>query len=1024
MINITRFSLNNSRLTVLFLFLVVITGVYVYLDYPKQEDPSIVIREAVVAAYYPGMSPERVEDLITRKLEEKIREIGEVDEITSDSKTGVSLIHVVIKDQYADLESIWQDLRNKMDDVVPALPDGTVGPFVDDEFGLTAIADIALWSDGFSLAEMRQVARDTRDRLYSLKGIQKVELYGIQEERIYLEFSNSKLAKFGLTPGIIGQTLREQNILLPGGSVNVFGQEVIIEPSGNFNDVAAIESVMIPIPGTEKVTPLRDVVTIIRDYVDPPEQPVYFNGHQAIILSISIMAGVNSVEFGERLTHKIKTIEQTLPIGYKFEYATYQPDLVQVAVDGAISNLMQTLIIVLAVVIAFLGLRTGLIVGSFVPMAMLLGLVVMSFMDIELQRMSIASMIIALGMLVDNGIVVAEDIRTRMEAGQPRLEAVTQAGDTLAVPLLTSSLTTILAFGSMLLADGNTGEYTLSLAQVVTIVLIASWFLAMYMTPVMCFWFMKVKPVNSNEKQTDPYGGRFYRYYQSFLQTVLGNRLLVIGILIAAMATAGYAFRFVVVEFFPAGDRNQFLVYLDLPAGTRADKTAESVQQLTDWMGDQEINPEITGTIAYVGAGGPRFFLSLSPMDPDPHLAFIIVNTDTIEQVPEMVPRVRQYILDHIPEARGSVKAMWLGASETGLMEIRIKGPDSKVLQAKAEHLLDQLRSIHGTLDIEQDWENKLWKIDVQIDQARARRAGVTSLEIADSLSAYLDGREITDYREGDIIIPIMGRGLEEERKQVSHVRSINVYSNVRKTNVPLSQIANISPVAEFSRIKRFDQQRTITVSAKHQVLKAGELFDALLPALETLDLPPEYHWEIGGELEDSAKAQNYLIEWMPACFLLIIALLVWQFNSFRQAGIILITIPLTFIGAVIGLLVMNAPFGFMVILGLLSLAGIIINNGIVLLDRIEIERNSGKAPYEAVISAAIARFRPILMTTLTTILGLLPLILSQDPLFYGMACVIAFGLLVGTMLTLVVVPVLYSLFMRIETPKQSVETA
>ncbi|MEN8207549.1 MAG: efflux RND transporter permease subunit, partial [Pseudomonadota bacterium] len=738
MINIARFSLNNSRLTILFLIFVVITGVYVYLDYPKQEDPSIVIREAVVTAFYPGMSTERVEDLITRKLEEKIREIGEVDEITSDSKTGVSLIHVIIKDQYADLEPIWQDLRNKMDDVVQELPEGTIGPFVEDEYGLTAIATIALWSDGFSLAEMRQVARDTRDRLYTLKGIQKVELYGIQEERIYLEFSNSKMAKFGLTPNLIGQTLREQNILLPGGKVNVFGQEIIIEPSGNFDDVEAIESVMIPIPETEKVTPLRDVVTIIRDYVDPPEQPVYFNGHPAIILSISIMEGVNSVEFGERLTHKIKTIEQTLPIGYKYEYATYQPDLVQVAVNGAISNLMQTLVIVLAVVIVFLGLRTGLIVGSFVPMAMLLGLVVMSFMDIELQRMSIASMIIALGMLVDNGIVVAEDIRTRMEAGQARLEAVTQAGETLAIPLLTSSLTTILAFAPMLLADGGTGEYTLSLAQVVTIVLMASWFLAMYMTPAMCFWFMKVEPINSDEQQEDPYSGRFYAYYQRFLQTVLGNRLLVIGILIAAMAAAGYAFRYVVVEFFPAGDRNQFLVYLDLPAGTRADKTADTVQQLTAWMGNRDINPEISGTIAYVGAGGPRFFLSLSPMDPDPHLAFIVVNTETTEQVPEMVQRVRQYILEQIPNARGRVKAMWLGASETGLMEIRIKGSDSKVLQAKAEHLLDKLRSIPGTLDIEQDWENKLWKVNVQIDQARAHRAGVTSQEIADSLSAYV----------------------------------------------------------------------------------------------------------------------------------------------------------------------------------------------------------------------------------------------------------------------------------------------
>ncbi len=1016
--NIAKFSLQNSRLTILFLLFVVITGVYVYLDYPKQEDPSIVIREAVVTAFYPGMSPERVEDLITRKLEEKIREIGEVDEIKSDSKTGMSLIHVIIKDQYSDLEPIWQDLRNKMDDVKPELPTGTVGPYVEDEYGLTAIATIALWSDGFSLAEMREVARNSRDRLYALDGIQKVELYGIQDEKIYLEFSNSKLAKLGLSPEIISDTLIRQNILMPGGKINVFGQEIIVEPSGNFDEVSEIESVMIPMPGTDKVTPLRDVVTIIRDYVDPPEQPVYFNGRPAIILSVSIMEGINSVEFGERLQHKVQQLEQQLPIGFKFEFATYQPDLVEVAVNGAISNLMQTLVIVLTVVIVFLGLRTGLIVGSFVPMAMLLGLVVMSFMHIELQRMSIASMIIALGMLVDNGIVVAEDIRTRLEAGQERLKAVTESGETLAIPLLTSSLTTILAFAPMLLAEGGTGEYTRSLGQVVTIVLFSSWFLAMYMTPAMCFWFMKVTPRQSEDQggaDNDPYDGKFYRHYKSFLQYILHKRLLALSVVAAAMLVAIFAFKFVVVEFFPAGDRNQFLVYLDMPAGTRSDKTAEIVSQLSSWLEDKQSNPEITGTIAYVGGGGPRFFLSLSPMDPDPHKSFIVVNTENNQQVDMMVKRVRNYIMDNFPEARGKVKAMWLGASETGLMEIRIKGTDNDALQQKADHLLAKLRTIPGTLDIEQDWENKIWKVYVSIDQAKARRAGVTSQEIANSLSAYLDGKAITDYREGDTIIPIVGRGLESERMQIAHLRTLNVYSMARKTNVSLSQIASIEPQAEYSRIKRFNQERTVTVSAKHQIMKAGEIFDALQPALESLDLDYEYSWEVGGEPENATKAQGYLFKSMPACFLLIIVLLVWQFNSFRRAGIIIITIPLTFIGAVLGLLVMNAPFGFMVILGLLSLAGIIINNGIVLIDRIEIERATGKSIHDAIMTAAVARFRPILMTTLTTILGLLPLIISNDPLFYGMACVIAFGLLVGTFLTLGLVPVFYALFMGAE---------
>ncbi len=1022
--NITAFSLNTNRVTVLFLVFVAFAGVFAYFDYPKQEDPSIQIREALVWAQFPGMPAQRVEDLITRKLEEQIRLMGDVDYIKSDSKNGISLLHVVAKDEVPDLSVVWQDLRDKLEDVRPELPKGTLGPFVNDEFGLTSVATIALWSDGFSLAEMRGVARDIRDKLYALKGIRRVELFGVQEQQVFLELSNAKLAEYGISPGVVVFTLQQQNIILPGGNIDVKGQVIIVEPSGDFDNVSEIESVLIPIPGTDKVTPLRDLAKVSRGYVDPPEKPVYFNGRPAIVLGVSILegAGVNAVEFGERLTRKIKQIEQTLPLGYVLEYATYQPTLVEKAVNGAVTNLLQTLVIVLVVVVIFLGLRTGLIVGSFVPLAMLLGLVVMSSFGIELQRMSIASMIIALGMLVDNGIVIAEDIRTRLEAGQERREAVLQSGQSLSIPLLTSTLTTILAFLPLVLAIGGTGEYTLSLGQVIIIVLLSSWFLAMYMTPLLCFWFLKVKPreASADSAATDPYGGAVYRSYRRLLEGMLRMRLFVLGLVAVAMVVAGYGFKFIVQEFFPSGDRNQFLVYLDLPAGTRTDKTAEVVERLSAWLRDKSINPEVTGSVAYVGSGGPRFFLSLSPIDPDPHLAFMVVNTETIEQIPEMVQRVREYALDAIPEARTRVKAMWLGASETGLMETRLSGPDDKVLREKAEHLLNGFRAIPGMVDIMQDWENRILKVEVRVDQARARRAGVTSQNVASSLNALISGAAITDYREGDEIIPVVLRGGEAERKNVSNLQNLSIYSSTRRTNVPLSQIADIEPVWEHYRIKRRAQERTITVSAKHQFLKAGQLFDALKPAMDTLDLPPGYHWEMGGELENAAKAQGYLFANLPICFAAIVLLLVWQFNSIRRPLIILLTIPLTFIGVVPGLLIMKADFGFMVILGLLSLAGIIINNGIVLIDRIDIERAAGRDPFDAVVTAAVARFRPIVMTTITTILGLLTLIVSKDPLFYGMANAIAFGLAIGTLLTLGVVPIFYTLLFGVKIPPKT----
>jgi len=908
-----------------------------------------------------------------------------------------------------------------MADVSPELPSGTQGPFINDEFGLVAVATVALWSDGFTLAEMRQVARHTRDRLYGLEGVKKVELYGIQEERIFLDLANSKMAQFGISPGTIIDTLEQQNIILPGGKIPVSGQDLTVEPSGNFDSVADIEAVIIEIPGTQQVTPLSELVDISRGYVDPPDKPVFFNGKPAIVLSVSISEGTNAVEFGDRLIRKVKELEQALPLGYVLDFATYQPDLVVKAVDGALVNVYQSLGIVLVVVMVFLGIRTGLIVGSFVPMAMLLGLVVMRLMDIELQRMSIASMIIALGMLVDNGIVIAEDIRSRMDRGQRKREAALAAGQSLSIPLLTASLTTILAFAPMLVAAGEAGDYTRSLGQVVTIVLIGSWFLAMYMTPAMCVWFMKETPsagadgaVEASAK--DPYGGLFYRTYRLFLETALRLRLIVLVLVVAALALSIYGFRFVVQEFFPGSDRNQYLVYLDLAVGTRTEKTAAEVERLAAWLSDEDANPEVVSNIAYVGSGGPRFFLSLSPLDPNANKAFLVVTVEDNSQVPEMVARTRDHLLRDFPDVRPRVKSMWLGPTETGLLEIRLNGPDSDVLADKAEHLLNALRGIPGTVDIMQDWDNQTLKVEVAVDQARARRAGITSSEVAQSLNAFIDGSSATEYREGDTVIPVVLRGIESERTNMYNLQAMNVYSASRNTNVPLAQIADFNPVWEFSRIKRRNQERTITVSAKHQFLKAGQLFAELQPAIDTLELGPGYWWEMGGELESSADAQGNLFKFLPVSFALIIALLVWQFNSFRRPAIIMMTIPLTLIGVVVGLIAMRAVFGFMVILGLLSLAGIIINNGIVLIDRIDSERADGKGPYQAVVDSAMARFRPILMTTLTTMLGLLPLIISVDPLFYGLAVVIAFGLAVGTVLTLCVVPILYTLLFGIAT--------
>ncbi|MGB5750625.1 MAG: efflux RND transporter permease subunit, partial [Desulfobacterales bacterium] len=522
---------------------------------------------------------------------------------------------------------------------------------------------------------------------------------------------------------------------------------------------------------------------------------------------------------------------------------------------------------------------------------------------------------------MDNAIVVSDDIKVNMETGMDRREAVLKTGNSLSVPLLTSTLTTVFAFGPILLQIGSTGDYTSSLGSVMIILLMGSWFFSMFSSTSMCYWFLKPKPATGGDKQqqSDPYQGRFYQIYRRILKISLRFRFMVLALAGGAFAVAIYAATFIPQAFFPSGDRNQYLIYLDLPAGTRIEETDRTVRKLSAWLQDKEKNPEITGTIAYVGNGGPRFFLSLAPMDPDPFLAFLIVNTETNKQVAELVTRTDQYILDNFPNARGRVKSMWLGATETGLMQVRLSGPDTGVLKEQADQLMAALRKIPGIEDIKQDWNNRVFTARADVDQARARRVGVTSKDVADSLDFFVDGATATDYHQGNVQIPIVGRGVPAERDSPDSLRTLGIRS-ASGGSVPLNQVADVYTIGELDRIMRYNQERTITVSAKNQVLKASEIFAGIKPTLDGMDFPKNHYWEVGGELEDSARAMRNLVKWMLPCFGGIIFLLVWQFNSIRRAAIIILTMPLVVVGSVVGLLVMQADFGFMVILGLLAL--------------------------------------------------------------------------------------------------------
>jgi multidrug efflux pump subunit AcrB len=570
----------------------------------------------------------------------------------------------------------------------------------------------------------------------------------------------------------------------------------------------------------------------------------------------------------------------------------------------------------------------------------------------------------------------------------------------------------------MYLITGDVGEYAVSLPIVIIILLMGSWFLSMYFTPFMCYWFMKAPKGNNGEGSGGgkSYNGRIYVAYRALLTYLIKLRYPVLVGVLAMLVGGSYLGSKLVREMFGHSDRNQFLVYLDLPAGYNINSTQEVVQRLTDWLSEKEANPDITGTIAYVGTGGPRFVLALAPFDPDPHRAFIIATTESGEQVPAAAERVRRFIAESLPEAEGRVKIMWSTGPEPGFVEIRLYGLEAPYLYQKGRELTERVRATPGTTDIRNSWENTVIKVDVAIDQTQARRVGISSQEIANSLQAHINGIRATDYREGDEAIPIVLRSQQRERTEGSDFYDVRVNSQVANRSVPLSQVASIDATWEFSRISRRNQVRQVTVEFKHETLKATELLAAIMPEIEALELGEDYRWEVGGEIEKQAETMPKLAKWLPHCGLLMIVLLIWQFNSFRRPFIIAFTLPLAFIGAFIGLILFRAPFDFFGILGLLSLAGIIINNSIVLIDRIDQERTAGRDPFSAIIEATVSRFRPIWMTTITTILGVMPLIISHDPVFYSLALIIASGLAFATVLTLGVVPVMYAVLFNVQS--------
>ena len=836
--DITRIAIEKNRITAIALLAVLVGGMSAYSGMSRAEDPGFIIRVAQVLTIFPGASPDRVENLVSDKLEAVIQEIPELDVVTSTSKTGVSVVMVSIRQEFTQMQPIWDDLRRKVDKVSPGLPAGIVGPTVNDEFGDVFGVVVTLTGEGFSYAELEEVADEVRDELLRVSEVAKVEIHGAQEERVFVDYDNARLAELGLSPIQLQQILNSANIIIPGGNVTTGVERITLEPSGNFESVDDLRQAVVTLPGRTEILYLGDLATISRGYVDPPNSMVRASGTPALALAISMRDGGNIITLGAGVRRELERLQSVYPIGIEFDVVAFQPDLVEQKVAEFVTNLLQAVAIVLTIMLLFLGLRTGLVVASLVPMAMIMALLVMSFLGIGLDQMSLAALIISLGLLVDNAIVMAESIMVQIREGKERLDAAVDSARELRGPLFISSLTTAAAFLPFFLSESETGEYTAPLFKVVTITLLSSWVLALTMTPLLCVLFLKVQPVASDQG----FDTRFYRLYRAVLLAGLRHRLVSLAGVVAVFVVALQGFAFIPNIFFPPSDKAIFTVEYELPSGTSIARTEAMVAAVDRFMEDeltasaprvaggsggtalaaQMDEPVEGGRVAgitnwatFIGNGGPRFYLAHSPQPTSPNYAFSVVNaTSRAVITDELIPRLEAFCLERFPDLEVTLNPLQLGPPITAPVQVRLSGRDEDTLFDIVDAVKAQLGAIPGTKNISDDWVVRSKKLLVDVDQPRARRSGVTNQDIAISLQTALSGFETTQYREEDEIIPVVLRSSLASRTDLTKLESLNVYAQATGQSVPLRQVADIEVAWQPSQVLRRNRLKTVTVSS------------------------------------------------------------------------------------------------------------------------------------------------------------------------------------------------------------------
>jgi multidrug efflux pump subunit AcrB len=882
---------------------------------------------------------------------------------------------------------------------------------------------VGLTSDGFSYSDMKEYADDIKDDFIKLEDAAKVELGGVQEERIFIEFDNNRLREYGLTSGILQSIIASRNILSSGGMINLEKERIIIEPTGNYNSVEDISQTLIPMGNGSRVIALKDITRITKGYIDPPQQIVKVNGKEAISLHINLKEGANIIKMGEEVNVLIEEWQGILPVGLELSRLSSMDDYIDYKISDFITNLIQAIVIVLAVMLIFLGVRTGSVIASLIPIVTIMTIMLMGMIDMGLNQVTLAALIMALGMMVDNAIVVAESVMVKMEQGVDSKKAAIDSCQELMVPLLISTLTTSAAFLAFFLAESTMGDIVGPIFVVISMALLSSWLIALTVITLFCHLFLRVEQKGTAKPGlVDRIIDQLKWYYKDIIMIALTYKRLVLVGIVAAFFAALFGFTKVAFVFFPDSDRNMITVDVNLPLGTRIEETEEIVRGIEQYMKDSlQVNDTRKNGVrdwsVYIGEGPESYDLGYTPDEANSSYAHMLVNTSAAAFNNFVINKLDEYCFTYFPSA--DIKVGPLGAGGGGVpIEIKISGRDPDELSRISREVKKRLTAIEGTKNVKDDWGPKSKKFVINIDQNRAQAAGISSEDIATSLKTVLDGFKTGEYREEDKSIPMILRGNEDQQQSLEQLETMNVYAQNSGKSVPLLQVASVVPQFQYSKIKRLDLDRTVNVSSElTDDGNAADIINKITPWLEgqKANWPAGYVYQFGGDAKNTADNMGAVIRYLPLSGFIILLLLIIQFNSFRKTIMVVSTIPLGVIGVVIGLLTFQEPFGFMPFLGVISLAGIVINNAIVLIDRIDIEQSElNRTVEDSVIAACLQRFRPILLATFTTVLGLIPLYLSGGEMWEGMAVSIMIGLLFGTVITLLFIPSFYSILYKV----------